>query len=174
MTEARQPLGQDRSSFSKRDENEFCHVSSFFSKQSLTSSRIDAFHLANWAEQRRYPAQNTLGNLSELFWILLYQTKFGMQLYTYPINCTETNSGWYKISRRSVITIQIWFVIIRFRKDFATRISATSFSSNVEFFGIGKNWIFFPELEKLQRSGIQLSEKLAGLDIMGDLMEGLP
>ena len=57
--------------------------------------------------------------------ILIIQTKFGLWLSFSDRFITNRNSNWCWIYRKRVITIQIWFGLARFRKDFSVCINST-------------------------------------------------
>ena len=56
-----------------------------------------------------------------LFWLLQNQTKFVLWLHFSDSFDTKRNSIWREINRKNVITIQIWFILTRFRKDLSLR-----------------------------------------------------
>ena len=61
-------------------------------------------------------AAHARGNI---FGIILYQTEIKLYLEFFEWFGTKRKSIWCQINLRSVITIQIWFDLTRFRKDFS-------------------------------------------------------
>jgi len=72
----------------------------------------------------REPSERGLLNLLKsrqrnLFWILVGFNKFSILIKLFLF--TKRNSFWRQINRKSVITIQIWIDLTRFRTDFSLK-----------------------------------------------------
>jgi len=72
----------------------------------------------------REPSERGLLNLLKsrqrnLFWILVGFNKFSIFIKLFLF--TKRNSFWRQINRKSVITIQIWIDLTRFRTDFSLK-----------------------------------------------------